>query len=547
MTDTAARELALTAFHAQSWSAACAHFDEADRTEDLGPDDLECYAQALSLVGRDDACVRVLDRSYHSRLDDGDREQAAECAFWLAFNQMNRGQMASAGGWLGRAGELLGDGADDAPLRGLLLIPAALNALLTGDSDAARLLFEKAQRIGRISGHPELRALSGLGLGQAMIAMGKSAEGMAQLDAVMVAITAGEVSPIVSGLVYCAVIIACHDTYDVGRAAEWTGELTRWCASQPDLVVFRGECLVHRAQILVLNGKWTEATEQVQRASECFGALVDQVGIGMAYYEAAELHRLRGEFAAAENSYRRASQSGHETQPGLALLRLAQGRVETAMSGIRRALDERGKPGDRPRHLAACVEIALAHADVVLARTAASELADIAAASTARLLDAMSAQAWGEVLLAEERPRDALDELRRADDVWRSLGAPYQRARVRALQGRCCQDLGDMDAAEMELDAAADVFRLLGARPDMLALRSLRGIDAETGPGGLTPREVEVLRAVATGCTNRAIAEQFVLSEKTVARHLSNIFSKLEISSRSAATAYAYENRLMNR
>ncbi|WP_372697806.1 LuxR C-terminal-related transcriptional regulator [Arthrobacter sp. JSM 101049] len=545
MSEAMALGLARAAFREHAWAEAHRQYGMVDLAENLASADLESYAQSSALVGCDDACVKLLDRAFHQRLDRGECEQAAECAFWLGFNLMNQGQMGPAGGWFARSEELAQAGPGTSALRGLVLLPPALQALMQGDGASALGLFSRAHELGRSVGQPELLALSGLGIGQAKIALGEWGAGLAKLDEVMVAVTAGEVSPIVSGLVYCAVIVACHDTFDVRRAAEWTGALSRWCEAQPDLVPFRGECLVHRAQILILNGDWHEATEQVRVACRRLESPPGQPGIGTAYYEAGELHRLRGEHAAAENSYRRASACGHEIQPGFALLRLAQGRLDAAVSGIRRALDEPGQAFHRPRVLAASVEIALAAGQLSDARAAAEELAAIAAAGEVRFLQAMSTQAVGAVLLAEGQPREALDELRRASDSWRDLSAPYQSARVRVLQGRCCRELGDLDAAQMEFDAAAAAFGQLGARPDTMALRRVATPGVEAESRGLTPREIQVLRAVATGNTNRAIAETLFLSEKTVARHLSNIFSKLDISSRSAATAYAYQHELM--
>jgi ATP/maltotriose-dependent transcriptional regulator MalT len=263
--------------------------------------------------------------------------------------------------------------------------------------------------------------------------------------------------------------------------------------------------------------------------------------MGMALYEQGELHRLRGEFVEAEAAYRSAGMYGQEVQPGLALLRLRQGDTTAAVAGILRGLGEASNL-DRPRMLAAHTEIALATGDVAAARRSTDELEALTRTQDAPALAAMADHAQGSVLLAEGDPCGALERLRRSGRRWRDLGAPYERARVRVLQGRCCAALGDDDDARLEFDSAASVFHDLHALPD---LRELRGPELADAPNGLTPREVQVLRAVATGKTNRAIAHEFVISEKTVARHLSNIFTKLEVSSRAAATAYAYEHRLL--
>jgi len=535
---------ARAAFLEQSWETAYTGFCTADAQIPLSASDLDLYARTAYLVGKDEHCVRVLERAYHQRLEHGQREQAAQSAFWLGFNLMNRGETARAGGWLARAGQLVDAEDRSSATQGLLLVPKALHLLMSGDADASLELFEQALAIGRRTGDAEVEALGGLGVGQARIALGAPEAGLAQLDEVMVAVTAGEVSPIVSGLVYCAVIVACHETYEIRRAAEWTKALSRWCAAQPDLVPFRGQCLVHRAEILQLNGAWDDAMEQVQLARRRFSDPPGQPAIGMALYEQAELHRLRGELAAAEDAFGQANQCGHETQPGLALLRVAQGRLEAAQAGVRRALEET-PAHNRPRLLAASVEIALTVGETSAARRCADELAELVGGHETAVLAAMSAQAGGSVLLAEGRPRDALDQLRRAWALWRDLDAPYLAARVRELQARACRELGDHDAADMELRAAVDVFRELGAAPDVARLAGAGTVAASAGRDGLTAREVQVLREVASGKTNREVAENLFLSEKTVARHLSNIYTKLDISTRSAATAYAYEHDLV--
>jgi ATP/maltotriose-dependent transcriptional regulator MalT len=462
------------------------------------------------------------------------------------MTHLNRGEMARASGWLSRAERMLEDVEADSVERGYLFLPVAERSLADGDLAAAAAAFEAATTIGERFHDPDLVTLGRLGRGQALIALGELQRGVALLDEAMVAVTAGEVSPAVVGIVYCSVIETCHDTFDLRRAQEWTAALSQWCEAQPDLVPYRGQCLVYRAELMQFHGAWEAATDEARRARDVLGKPEGEVPSGGALYLQAELHRLRGEFDSAEDAYRQASQVGRRPEPGLALLRLAQGRLAAATAAIRRAVGEEQVRLARPRLLDPYVEIMLAGGDLPAARVAADELSDIARDFGAQLLLAMAAGAEGAVLLAEGQAASALGVLRRAWTAWRRLDAPYEAARVRVLIGRACRALGDEDAAQLELDAATQAFRQLGAAPDVARTEAMAGTVLQRPVGGLTAREREVLRLVAAGKSNRAIAAQLFISDKTVARHVSNIFTKLGLSSRSAATAYAYEHQLVS-
>jgi DNA-binding CsgD family transcriptional regulator len=366
------------------------------------------------------------------------------------------------------------------------------------------------------------------------------------VDEVLVAATAGELSPIVTGIVYCNTIAFCQTAYQLHHARDWTEALTRWCEAQPEMVAHNGLCLVHRAEIMQLQGAWADALDEAARAAERFTqGVLNQLACGKALYLQGEIHRLRGEFAVAEDAYREASRCGWEPQPGLALLRLAQGKRDGAAAAIRRAVGETTQPLKRAALLPAYVEIMLATGEHDSARAACRELEEIAEGQASDALRAMSSHAIGAVALAEDDPEGALIALRAASELWQTLGAPFETAKVRVLVGLACGGLGDEDARTLELEAARDVFAELGATPDLARVAALLEGGSPPEAHGLTDRELEVLRLVAAGRSNREISATLVISEHTVARHLQNIFAKLGVSSRTAASAFAFEHDLV--
>jgi DNA-binding NarL/FixJ family response regulator len=372
--------------------------------------------------------------------------------------------------------------------------------------------------------------------GQFLVSAGRLADGLRMLDEALLAVSAGDVSPIPTGIVYCGAIMGCRRAYDPRRAEEWTEALHAWCRLQPEMLAFTGACHVHRAEIMQLHGDWPRALDELERAARrALGAGNLHVPAQAAYYRG-EILRLRGELAGAEQAYREAARGGHEPQPGLALLRLAQGDTGAAAAAIGRVLEATPDRAERSRLLAACVEIMLAAGDLEAARDACAQLEEHAAGGTSDMLSAMAAHARGAVELVAGDARAALPHLRRALTGWHELGAPYEAARARLLLARACCAFGDEDSAAIERDAARDALQALGAALDPADRRDAHG---------LTAREVEVLRLVAGGATNRAIAAELVLSERTVDRHVSNILAKLRVSSRAAATAYAFRHRLL--
>jgi DNA-binding NarL/FixJ family response regulator len=532
-------------FAGSAWQDAYDRLTSADRAHPLGAEDLELLATSAYMVGAEEDYFRALERGHQAHLDAGEPMRAARCAIWMGVNFARRGDMGQAGGWLGRAQRLVEREDDDCVERSYLLLPVVFEQEAAGDWDAAAATLRGIAEAGERFGDRDLFALAVHEHGHVQIEGGRVAEGLALLDEAMVAVTAGELSPIVTGLVYCGVILACQRAYEPARAREWTTALTQWCERQPDMVSFTGRCLTHRAEIMQLRGAWPEALEEARRAGERFAQQRNGIATGEASYRQGEVHRLLGRFGDAEEAYRNASRCGWEPQPGLALLRLAQGRAEDAAAAIRRAVDEAAERSKRVGLLPAHVEIMLAVGDSDAARGACRELGELSAGQGTPMLTAIVAGARGAVDLAEGDAREALTPLRRAYQAWQELEAPYEAATVRRLLGLACRALGDEEGATLELQAARQAFAELGAAPDVARVDLLLGRRKDGERHGLTTREVEVLRLVAAGDTNKSIAAKLVLSERTVDRHVSNIFAKLGVSSRAAATAYAYQHQLV--
>ena len=532
-------------FARADWRGAHDALTAADLVTRLRATDLEVLGRAAYMLGRDDEYVRALERAYRAHLDAGAPMPAVRCAFWIGHSWLFRGQAAPAFGWFARAGRLLDRGQGDVAERGYVLVGDMLDHLTKGDAAGALAAAAEIAEIGERFGDPDLVAIGMMEHGHALVRLGRAEDGLRLIDETMVAVTSGELSPIVAGIVYCNTIAFCRSVYQLRRVREWTVALTRWCAGQPDMVAHKGLCLVHRAEIMTLGGAWEDALEELRRVGEQFtqGAL-NRLACGEAAYRDGEVRRLQGVFALAEDAYRKASGLGREPQPGLALMRLAQGKLDSAAATIRRAVSESSRGLPRVALLPAYVEIMLAIGDIDAAAGACRELDEIAAQQGSEAIDALSWHARGAVSLAEGDVQAALAALRRACKAWQQLEAPYEAARSRALLGRACRLLGDEDSAALELQAAREAFTELGAQPDVAAIEPAAPTKDSAAVHGLSPREKEVLRLVATGQSNRQIATALVLSEHTVARHLQNIFAKLGVSSRTAASAFAYEHDL---
>jgi DNA-binding NarL/FixJ family response regulator len=537
------------AYVRRAWAEAFDALTQASAAGPLDADDAERLAWSAMLSGRTDASFDAFQRLYEIRLASGERLRAARTAFWLGMRLMSLGQTARGGGWLARAQHLV-EANPDCVECGYMRLPLAFRFSVAGDHRAAGAAAAEAIEIADRHQDRELGALARAYTGSALIRQGRLSEGLPMLDEAMVAVSSESVLPVVTGLVYCEAISACQRSHALDRAREWTAGLSAWCDAQPQLVPFAGVCLVHRSEIMQFSGAWSDAFEEAHRVLTRFGQSRADAA-GSAFYQEGEIHRLRGELVDAEHAYTLASESGRDPHPGLALLRVAQDRVDLAAAATRRVMSVTTDPLQRTRFLPAHVEILLAASEIGEAREAAEELEALAERYGMDVLSAMAQHAKGAVALADGDARSAIHALRRAQEVWHRVGAPYLSARIRLLLARAFRALGDEDGAALELEAARKVFVQLGAEPDVRAAAAMATPAAAPTDGssldthGLSARELEVLRLVASGKTNKAIAGELFLSEKTVDRHVSNIFGKLNVSSRAAATAWAYQHRLV--
>jgi DNA-binding CsgD family transcriptional regulator len=526
---------------ASQWERSFEALRLLDASEPLGAEDLEALGEAAWWLRRVPECVSARERAVAAYMADGDPRQAALLALRLFYTLSVRGDGAIATGWLQRASRLLEDQPEGVE-HGHLHVARARAARAHGEVEAELEHARAAIAIGERFGDRDLIALGRYIEGRLLVRQGQVYDGMATLDEAMLAAVQGELDPMTTGQVYCNVIAACQELGDLRRAGEWTEALRGWCLSQP-ASVFPGLCRVHRAEVMHFQGSWADAESEARRAcSDLLDTMPSFAAEG--FYQVGEVRRRLGDMAEAEAAFRRADELGREPQPGLALVRLAQGKHDAAAAAVKRVLAEEPNRLTRARLLAAQVEIALGSGDLQTADAAARELGAIADEYGSDSLLAAAASAVGAVQLSSGDETAALRSLRRAWELWQSADYPFEAAQARRTMGLACRRLGDDEGGEFAISWALSVFERLGAAYE--AARTAELIGARAAPAGLTAREVEVLRLVAAGKSNREIADQLYLSVKTVARHLSNIFFKIDVSSRTAAAAFAYEHGLID-
>ncbi|WP_406404658.1 LuxR C-terminal-related transcriptional regulator [Streptomyces sp. NBC_00879] len=529
----------------EAWLEAYDALSLARAAREPGAADLETLARAAYMLGRDEEYVAALEAAHRAHLEAGRAPAAARAAFWIGHSLLFRGQGARAAGWFDLGRRLVDESGEDCVERGYLLIPLWLRQMGRGDWEDGFATAAEAAAIGDRFGDADLAWLARDDQARALVKQGRTEEGLGLAGELLVVVCSGALSPVVSGIVYCNTIDFCHDAQEVRHTREWTDALAAWCADRPQMVAHNGLCLVHLAEMLQLEGAWDDAAREAGVAAERFtGGMLNRIATGKAHYRQGEIHRLRGDVDAAEACYRAAGELGCDPLPGLALLNLAQGRVDAAAAAIRRGMVEQVEALQQAALLPAYVEIMLALGDLDAARAACEQFELILRRHRTEALVAAHAHAHARASLdlARDEVEPALRGARRAFEGWADLGAPYDAARARVLVGRACRALGDEESAALELESARTAFAVLGAAPDLAAVEALGTPPRDRH--GLSAREVEVLGLLAGGLSNKEIGERLVISEHTVARHLQNIFTKLDVGSRTAASAFAFEHGL---
>ncbi|TIT22566.1 MAG: helix-turn-helix transcriptional regulator [Mesorhizobium sp.] len=514
------------------WSRLHRELSDRDRRSQLGGAELQRLGEAAYMLGREEEFIRDYERAFEEHLRNGRERSAARCGFWIGLTLMFRGEFAQGSGWLTRAHRLVADHAPECAEQGYLQLPMVEQCLAADSPDEAFAHATRAAEIGQRCEDPDLLAIARHLQGRILILRGDYVRGFELLDEAMVSVTSGRLSPIVTGLVYCSVIEICQKFHATSRAREWTSALIGWCAGQPDIVAFTGRCLIHRAEILILDGHWDEAGREASVASIRLQQGPAKHHAGPAFYQKGEVFRLRGQWDEADAAYRAASRFGFDPQPGLALMRLQQGHEQPALSAIRRALQSVDDMPGKLRLLPAAVEITLAVGSADDAWELCETLRDCARQYSADAVRAAAAEATARVLIHAGRAAEALAHIRRAVEILWDLRAPYHLARMRVVTARACLATGDTEAAQTELDEAIRLFRELGARPDEAVAGKLRATMTATGSEALTPRQTQVLRLIASGLTNPEIAGELGLSQRTVDRHVSDILTRLNVRTR---------------
>lgn len=529
-------------FERGEWVGALEVWDGMDASS-ISADDLCSAGTAAILLGRHDVAMQSFQRAFERYLAAGNVPAAVRRAFHLTMVLLLRGETSGGLGWLAR-GQRLAAALPDGDLeRGYLAFAQMFAHITTGRVDEAQRCAVAAADAARRHEDRDLLALGLCSQGRIAIYSERVGEGLALLDEAMLEVTGGGLDPVITGQIYCTAIEGCQEIADYSRVTQWTRALDAWCSAQPGLVAFVGQCSLHRGQIFRAYGAWDEALDEFAAAIERYRRAGSQAAIGLAAAERGDLLRLRGDAAGADDAYRLAADHGHDPQPGLALLWLMRGELQPAVAAARRVLAESPTSVARSRVLPGVIEILVAGGDLTGARAAADELQTIATSFGTEPLLAQAATCAGVVQLSDGDPAGALPYLRKARAGCARLEMPYAAGVVALATARALLAMGDEQSAARDLQVARAAFERVGARVDLGRVDELLGRPAR--PQGLSEREIEILQLVASGRSNAQIATALVLSEHTVARHLSNIFTKIGVANRTAAAAFAFDHGLL--
>jgi DNA-binding NarL/FixJ family response regulator len=538
---TALLERARAAYADRQWSQAREAYLAARAAAPLSAEDMAALSDAAWWEGAIDESLSACEEAYRLFLhgDDPRPRPAAMLAIEIGFSWYLRGEEAMGSGWISRARRLL-EAESDCAEHGYLQSLAIDDALGAGDFIGAIEAARAVAAVGARHGDEALSSYALVGEGVALIKQGRVRDGLAVLDEAMLAVVAGRVRPTWAGNIYCQLMSVCAELADLRRAQQWTDATARWCEGFSNAVMFVGVCRVHRAQLLQVHGDWASAEEEIAQVCRDLAAM--NVGaVGLALYELGEVRRMRGDLPGAATAYAQAHEHGKEPQPGLALVWVAEGKPSAALQALAACEARTNDPLAKTRLWEALVQAAVAAGDLAAARAAAGALDETAATYASPGLLAAAAQSRGLLCLAAGDAAAAVEALRSACRQWQDLEAPYRVAQTRLALAEALEHSGDEHGAALERDAAATALARLGAVPPMPAGRPV------VLPDGITRREAEVLALVARGLTNREVADALVLSERTVARHLANLYTKIGVTTRTAATTYAHRHGLIGR
>ena len=524
---------ARTAHVRRDWRVAYDAFVRAGEDTPLCTDDLDAMAVAAWRLGRGKESLRVAERVF-AQLARTDPPSAAMKAVDLALAWLTRGDVNIGQGWMNRARRLL-DGAPEGTTHGYLAYLDALTAVMTGDAQALRQrVHELREMCGRLDS-PAVTALCNVAEALAAIGDARMAEAYGLIDEAMLPVLADQVPIDWAGDIYCVVLNQCHRLADLPRMRAWTQSMERWCTDFAPSANYGGVCDVHRLQLMAGTDDYGRLEARLVGASRSLEE-VNSWAAGAGYYELGEVRRLRGDTDGAFAAFARARALGIEPQPGQALLRCRIGDSDTAWTELRVALAGEDRLG-RMRLLRGAVEVALARGGLDEAERHCAELESGAEAFGTPGFRAWAAHARGAILARREQHTAALERLEAALREYRTQQSRYETAQVYEWMAIAHRGLGEDDLAAADLATAESIYTQLGVEPAQVC--------GSGSPGGLTRREIEILTRIASGATNKQVAEQIFISERTVGRHLANIFSKLGVSTRTAAVTWAYTNNVV--